>query len=315
MAKKNVYFFKAELCDKSGIERTSKELKLVIMDILKENATDVSNHLSVDLTQDREAMHLIFDAYEYKSDRLFGRFSKQLPKNTLVHHDYKTYEDSEVLPGVDESDRGIEKYTYGMLDYDTGIWAFVLARGASNENVLKTFVEKFRPGYTLDLSPIPNTKGIEYIYKSQEPEISKIEIEVPLPDREVLEKLYGWSDGELLDSLNQNHLKISTVLKAEPRRSITDEPGIVQKAIEAVKMGIPNYQKAKMVAKAKTIKAREYNFFDDNFKYPIDITDYYIVNYEKIYYTADDLLGLYKQNIKMSFNESKGILDIYSQSE
>lgn len=311
MAQKKIYFYKAILYDEYGAIASQELFKNIIIEILNRYGIDQEECISIDITPHEESMHLIFDAYNYKNEKLFGRFSRQLPKNSLVHHEYRTYTSSDVLPGVDEKERGIEKYTYGMLNYVSGIFAFVSSQGATSEKALKILIEKYKPGYTLDLISIPNERGIERIYEGKDPEISKVEIEVPLPDAAVLESLFGWKDAELLKSLSENKLRISTVLKSEPRNNLTDEPGIVQKVIDAVKEGKNGYNKAKMVARAKSVKAREYNFFDDNFMYPIDIAPYHMQNNERIYYTAQELVDIYMQNITLAFNESKGILDLF----
>lgn len=311
MAVRKIYFFETKLYDEMGRKVSQQELKKIIMDILSTKGIKQNDHISVDITPYDDDMHVIFDAYDYSENKLFGRFSKQLPKNTLVHHEYNTYKDSEILPGVDEKESGIEKYTYGMLYYNTGIWAFVSAQGATNEKALKMFVEKFKSGYTLEIIPIPNEKGIENIYNGKEPEISKIEIEVPLPSAEVLEKLFGWKDDELLENLNESKIRVVTALKAEPRRTITDDPNIVKKIIEAVNGGKEGYNKAKMLAKARTVKAREYNFFDDNFMYPIDVTSYHMRANERVYYSSQELVDIYRQNMVVAFNDSRGILELF----
>lgn len=45
--------------------------------------------------------------------------------------------------------------------------------------------------------------------------------------------------------------------------------------------------------------------------YPIDIAPYHMQNNERIYYTAQELVDIYRQNITLAFNESKGILDLF----
>ncbi len=314
MAIRKIYFWRTKLFDEMGREVSQQELKKVVIDILLEKGVKQEDHISVDITPYDDDMHVIFDAYDYSENKLFGRFSKQLPKNTLVHHEYNTYKASEILPGVNEKESGIEKYTYGMLYYNTEIWAFISAQGAANEKALKMFIEKFKPGYTLEVIPIPNEKGIENIYNGKEPEISKIEIEVPLPSAEVLEKLFGWKDDQLLENLNNSKLRVVTALKAESRHTITDDPSIVKKIIEAVNEGKAGYNKAKMLAKARTVKAREYNFFEDNFMYPIDVTSYHMRSNERVYYSSQELVDIYRQNMIVAFNDSRGILELFACS-
>lgn len=53
---------------------------------------------------------------------------------------------------------------------------------------------------------------------------------------------------------------------------------------------------------------REYDFFEQYFSYPVDITYYHIVDYERVYYTVDELMEINKQNIIQAFVENKKIL-------
>lgn len=91
MAQKKIYFYKAILYDEYGAIASQELFKNIIIEILNRYGIDQEECISIDITPHEESMHLIFDAYNYKNEKLFGRFSRQLPKNSLVHHEYRTY--------------------------------------------------------------------------------------------------------------------------------------------------------------------------------------------------------------------------------
>jgi hypothetical protein len=121
MAIKKVYFFKVTLRDKDGNDVDYKELKSLLINIIDLNAFERENFKAIDLTVEDEYRHIIWDVFEYKNSRLFGRLSKQRPSNSILKRDYKTMAKENIGNG-DELAGGIEQYTYGSLDYETGIF-------------------------------------------------------------------------------------------------------------------------------------------------------------------------------------------------
>ena len=82
-----------------------------------------------------------------------------------------------------------------------------------------------------------------------------------------------------------------------------------------IKNRLSGYNKAKIKAKSRTISLRDFNLFDENFSYPIDIVPYHVVDYNRINYTVDELVNIYKQNLVLSFLENKEILTTIADRE
>lgn len=309
MANKNAYFFTVKLSEvRTGEEVNYQLLQGVMQEIIENYGIEQQNYITLNLTLDDDPMHIIFDVFDYKNTRLFGRLSKQRPSNTMIQRDYRTYQKQDVLPDVSLDERGIEVYTYAYLDYETGILNIVYAKGAPDERVLKNLFLKYNTDYQIEIEAIPNARGIEQIYQGINSEIIRVEIEAGLPDAATLEHVFGWNNRELLDVINQRNLIVDFVLKPQPRRGITYDTEETINLIDCIKQALPRYKKAKVKAKARNVKARDYNLFEDYFSYPIEIPTYRTENYQRIQYSVDELVTIYKNNLIMAFNENRTLL-------
>lgn len=313
MASKKAYFFKLDIIDKNNSKCDYHLIQSEIMNIINENAYVQDNYKSLDLTVTRTELHNIMDIFEYEKTRLFCRLSKQKPGNEFIGREYHNYKKADIVDSNDHQNFGIEQYTFAMLNYETGVVCIVSAQGAPNEKAFIKMFEKFSENYKLELTDILNEHGIEKIYNGTNPEIMNFEIEVPLPKGSMLENVFGWNLDEIIDSVEDNNLKVSVTVKSNYRRGVvTESEGEVKKIINKIKEKCRNidYTKAKMKAKTKNIKAREYNFYEENFSYPIDITNYHIENYTKVYFTVDELVDIYRNNLLMAYNESIELINM-----
>lgn len=307
MASKNVYFFQLNLFQ-HGEEIDHQCFKTVLQEVVEKHATTFDDYESLDVTPYEEEMHLILDIYDYNDSSFFVRMSKQKPSNSMVQHNYRTHEKEDVLPDNDEREKGIEQYTYGYLNYQQGIFSFVSTLGAPNEKAISNILKLYAPEYSMELTAIPNAMAIESIYEREESEITKLEIEVPLPDAGTLENVFQWNENEILEVLNERHLRAEIVIKPLRKQSITYTQEETRKIMDAIRAHLPGYTKAKMKAKARNIKLRDFNFFEDKFSYPIDIQNSYIRDGERIYYTVEELVNIYRARMRAAYHENEALL-------
>lgn len=310
MAVKKVYFFKITLRDKDGNDIDYKSLKDILVDVVDSNGINQVNFKSLDLTVDDEYTHIIWDVFEYRNSRLFGRFSKQRPSNSMIKRDYVTMVKEDIGSG-DERFGGIEQYTYGNLDYDTGIFSIVGALGAPNEKALANALWKYNRNYQIELVSIPNAQAIKNVYEGENSEVTRVEIEVPLPGAGVLQHLFKWDDHELMDAIEDRNLYTSIILKPLGKRGkITRDSEETKVLLDCITKHKKGYNKAKVKAKTRTVKLREYDLFEENFSYPIDISVYHMQGNKRIYYTVDELMDIFKQNLIYSFERNRTLLKI-----
>lgn len=304
---KKVNFFTVDLYESvNSTRRDYKEIKDLLVDIIDENASKHNNFWVLDLTRDNE-LHYVADIFSYKDNSLFMRVSSQKPSGGYLRRDYTTNVPAGVLEGTSEDKEGIEVYTYALLDYETGIFSIVNQQSAPSHRIINYFFTKYNVNYFMDFKAIPNPDGISRIYEAVEPRISQVEIEVPVPSAEVLEQMFGWDAKDIMD-IQGNGLKATMKLSSVDRKVITDTDGETKGLIDCIKSRITDYNKAKVRAKASGVKTRDYSFFDENFSYPIEIPSYTIVSGQRYYYSADDLISIYRDNLQVAYNDNKGLL-------
>ena len=308
MADKKVYFFKVDLFDKDGGEKSHRELPELLKEIIEKSAMDHGSYVSLDLTVDDEYTHIVWDIFNYQDTRLFGRLSRQQPSNTFLTREYSTLEKEDVqIP--DETRAGIEKYTYGSLDYETGIFSIIGALGAPAEKVIANAFWKYNKNYYITMTPIPNANAIDMIYRGEQAQVTQLELEVPLPEAGTLAEILKWSEAEVLDSLENKNLKLELVVKPQWRRGcVTRDSEETVSFLNRLVGHKRQYQKAKVKAKTKTLKLREYDLFEQNFSYLVNIATYRTIGGKRVNYKVDELVDIYRNAIVGSFEKHRRLL-------
>lgn len=308
---KKVNFFTVELFESVTSQETDyKKLKEIFVEIINDKATKHDDFYVLDLTRDKD-LHYVADIFAYEDQHLMIRISCQKPSGAYLHRDYSTNIPEAILHGISEQEEGIELYTYAYLNYDTGILALVNQKGAPSHRVLNHVLSLYNVNYYMNFVPIPNANGIDRIYNSNNSQITQVEIEVPVPSAEVLQNMFGWGDNDILDVQGRG-MKATMKLSCVERKPLTDDETSSKGLIDCIKSKITEYNKAKIRAKADGKKTQDYNFFDENFTYPVEIPSYHIVSGEKRYYTADELISIYSDNLIMAFNENYQVLKAIS---
>ena len=304
---KRVYYYTTELIEVADDNKCGYSMiKDIITEIINEKSVSMDNFKVLDLSKGDE-LHYMADIFEYENSRLFMRMSSQKPSGSYISRDYKTGIPSNVLEGMSEDKEGIEIYTYALLDYSTGILCIVNQKSAPSYRLINNIFSLYNQRYSLAFLPIPNRDGINKIYNSKCPHISSIEVEVPIPSADVLERLFNWKAEDIID-VQDGRLKATMRLSGIDRQTITDGEIETRNLIDRIREHLSGYRKALVRARADGIKTQDFNFYNEYFSYPVEIRTYSIENGRKHYYTADQLITEYKDNLIMAFNENEGIL-------
>lgn len=305
MAVSKVYFFKVDLL-KDNAHVDCSELKSLFLDVVEKEGKKHEDKISFDL-QDEDGAHQIIDIREYANNRLYARLTKQHPSNSVMKRDYETLVESEVL-GDDETSKGIENVTFCGLDYEHGVLAIVLKRGAPNERIFKRLISKYADAINIVFTAIPNRNAIETLYSRTGTEIAKLEVEVPIPDAHVLEHVLHWNplQIEALMESKTNRLKSTITLCCDERGKLSRDDSGNRNIISALREMAHNniYSKAKIRAKSDNAKMRDFDFFESKFSYEIDVVIYRTVNERRKYLTSDELFDEFVAQLKASFTEN-----------
>lgn len=279
--------------------------------IIDDNAVSNGNVKTLDLTSNSEYLHTMLDVYHHKTGYLFARASKQRPTGTVIGRDYKTRKAQSLLPGVREDIKGIELYTYIYINYETSVLQIISAQGAPNETIIEELFKKFSNAYRVELIPIPNINGMEKFYGGEDASISSIELELPNPDPAILENVLGENGNAILREAANDHILLTVGIKSSISRSYlttdTDKSAGIIDSIRGIieQFGTSRFKKASIKGKARNIKAREYNFYEENFYFLVDIPAYRMEDKHRMYYDEAELAQINLQNMQYSYNESK----------
>ena len=279
MSTKNVYFYKLSLYDtQSRQEMSLTQTKAIIEQIIANNAQNNAVSLSYN-----DAEPIVMDVLQQTNDYLFARLSKKRRNNSIQRRDYRTLETGPVLTPAEVDNNGIEIFTYCILGYNRGILSIAKNQGAPSEDVLHRLFNIYSNNYYLEIESVPNNQLINEIYNGANPEINRMTIEIPTPNVEILAKVLGANDTEILQSVQQKTNTISFEIRPEKRGVLCDEPGIIQKIINLFKAGKDTFSKVILDAKpdSKT-RQKRYDLYEEYFKYPININEYHTENGRKV---------------------------------
>lgn len=309
MADKKIFFFKVKLITKDK----SNEIDYTILPNTINNILDdqqktktVGNVKVLDITSKTDELHTTLDIYRYQYDHLFLRAARQKPNFSTIIREYQTGIFSPVLPGVNETEKGIENYTYIYIDYTYGILSVVKALGAPDENAIVTAFEKYSNDYILSLEPIPNPEGIKRIYNKKNTCINNINVCIPRADPVILENVLGIKGRHLLEEVSKENINISINISSNTKkRKITNNSEDSEALVNCILDNLSHFTRASINAKYDGEKSKTYNLYDDLFYFPFSIKTTHKVDGQNVYYTTEEMVTIFHEGLKIAFNQSR----------
>lgn len=308
MSQKKVYFFKINMISKKdGIICTNNEFESIFNEILETN-TIMNDHIKmIDISEPTDPLHTTSDYITSTDTSIFMRLCKQRIRVGFSARDYKNNKSSDVVPGSNESENGIEICTYAYINFELGVLELVGTQTAPNEKFLNKFFTNYNNNYFVDLLPIPTPHSLDALYNCENPQIKTLDLEVPIPNIGILSESLGWKDSEIESLVLNKNLKVSLCLQPSDsgRGSFICNADDSRNLIDIIKSkGRKIYNKAKISGKENSDNLRNYNFFEENFAFKINVTDHYTSNGNIISHRTDILLETYKSKMIQLFNEN-----------
>lgn len=301
---KTSYFFSLTIRNKQTEQIQDISLFPKLIDAIIEKHSTHADYHTVDITSDNDTLHTVVDIIEHTGEHLFARFSKQRLTNSVVGRNYSTMQTEPVLGRYKEDKKGIENYSFVYINYSTLIAEIAMSQYSPNESSISNLIKKYSD-YYLEIKSIPNRNGIEQIYGHAKPVISSISIDVPTPDPVILKHL-GVSDTKIQDMLGNNLMAKITFVPMQGTTIVTGDD--VETIATAVKNNKPNLLGAVIRARSHSEKSRDYNLYEDSFKYAIDIPTSYIEGGKSISYTEKELITKAKEKLIGNYNTNHDII-------
>lgn len=310
MPDKKVYFSKVELYDSHNRKVEYQRLETLYDDIINQRSDfhDDYKTLCLNPRDDIFEPKMMLDVIEYKEGYLFGRLSKQKENNALLKRDYDTNEAEDVFSPDEAKMRGIEIFTYFLLDYSKGIFSIVSAQGAPKASIFNNILIEYNNRYHTKFIDIPNDDGIKVLYEAQKPELTGMEFEVPVPDPEYLEGILEINEAEMFDMLNDGVQKVYIAFKPFARNSIEKDEKKVRKIIDILVKNKYKYPKAIISGKGAGIRNQKFDLHAKYFSYPITINRYHKEAGRKIEYTLTELTGQFSYGLYNAYQTNYDLI-------
>ena len=278
MSTKNIYLFKVVIHDtQTNSEVPVAAFKGLFQDVFNRHC--LNGALKLDL---RNSEPMMLDVIEDTDEYLFVRLNKKRPNNSIQKRNYNTYETSDVLAPDELLSSGVELFTYCILGYSHGILSIINSKGAPTASSLAQIFACYNNRYSLIVEPIPNQDLINELLEGNSPEINRVQIDIAQPNAQILEALFGFNDREILDEVGRKSSSIVFEVKPSFRGALSNDANIIARLIEALRNN-RRYNSVVISGKKDSgERQRQYDLYEEYFKYPININEYRQENGNKI---------------------------------
>lgn len=305
MSIKNIYLFKVVIRD----TQTNTEVPVNLFKGLFQEIFDrESRNSALKLTyEDTEPMML--DILEDTNEYLFARLNRKRPNNSMQKRNYNTYLTTDVLQPDEIGSNGVELFTYCILGYSHGILSIVNSKGAPNEGALARVFSRYNNRFSLETEAIPNQDLINELINGRAPEINKVQIDIAQPDAQILQELFGFNDAEVLEAVGQNTSSIVFEVKPDFRGALSNDVNVITRLVRALQQNHNRYNSVVLSGKKSTgERQRQYDLYEEYFKYPISVSEYRQENGQKTEREKELILRDYKGNMMNVYNQYKDII-------
>lgn len=300
---KSSYFFAIVIKDKeTETIQPLSTFKNVIDNICNELG-DQGQYHTVDISLPDDTMKTIVDIFDNTDQRLFARFSKQRPNSSIVGRNYHTLKTEPVMGAFPDNEKGIENYSFVYVNYQTLIAEIAPSQYSPEESALANLINKCSE-YFIEFLPIPNRIGIDRIFTHRKPVISSFTVDIPTPTPALLEE-FGFN-GDDINELFGNNIRAKIMIAPIHGTTLASNEG-VPSVVEKIRQSA-SVTNAIFKARSATDKTREYNLYDETFKYDIDIPTVHIEKGKSISYSEQELINSAREKLIANYNINHDII-------
>lgn len=308
MAVKTVEFVKVKVFDlETAREVEYLELKSLLIDIIDKYATGGKQCKSLDLSPEIQPGDIepkqVLDIFEVEQ-HLFCRACRKKPNNAILKRNYETMEPEEVFNSAESLKQGIEVFTFLYLDYQTGVIAIANAKDAPGVSILNKVFSNYRPERGLQFSNIPNEEGINALYGANNPQISKIEFEIPSPNAEFLQRVLGLPEEDIAEMLREDITRAAIVIQADPYQKIEKDPTKVQRIIDILKERKGQFTHTVVRGCSEEFNTQNFDLQAKYFTYPIEVRHFRWVRGEKKEFSLEEITEQFRKGLKDAYDRN-----------
>lgn len=308
MSKKNVYFYELVVEEsQSGKAIPVENYRTILTDIISKKSINGSIELTYEQTEP-----VLMDVLENTDEYLFARLSRKRPNNSIQKRNYKTRKTTDVLAPDEIGNNGIECFTYCFLGYTHGILSIAKSKGAPGAEAFSMLFAMHKREYTAETFGIPNNDLIKELIDGKAPQVNRISIDMARPSAELLEGMFRFEDAELIAAMSRKTASLVVDVKPDFRGYLIDDPSLISKLVEVLRKNQTQYNSIRISGKKDGRgPQREYDLYEEYFKYPIDIKEYKQEGGRKIEMSKAAIQCDYKDKMTKTYDQYKDILLIF----
>lgn len=305
MSTKNIYLYKVIIRDtETNTEVEVSRFKSLFEDIFEANSRNAALKLTYE-----DAEPIMLDVLENNDKYLFARLNRKRPNNSLQKRNYNTFKATDVLSADEVAANGVELFTYCILGYSHGILSIVNSKGAPNEGTLSRIFQRFNNRYSLETEGIPNQDLITELLEGETPEINRVQVDIAQPSAQVLQRLFGFNDNEIMQAVSSNSSSLIFEVKPKLRGALINNPNLIDRLIDSFRTNHNRYRSVILSGKSESgERQRQYDLYEEFFKYPINISEYRQENGRKIEIDKLELQSKFRSEMINVYNEYKELI-------
>ena len=150
---------------------------------------------------------------------------------------------------------------------------------------------------------------INELLEGKSPEINRVQVEIAQPDAQILQELFGFTDKEVLQAVNHNTSAITFEIKPDFRGALSTDKDIIRQLVGLLQKNHDRYNSVVLSGKkASGERQRQYDLYEEYFKYPIEVNEYRQEGGRKVERQKDKILRDYRNGMMNVYNEYKEII-------
>lgn len=271
MSKKNVYFYELIIKEcQTGKKIRVDQFKALLDDTIKQNS--INN--SIELTYE-QIEPVLMDIIENTEEYLFVRLSRKRLNNSIQKRNYKTRVITDVLAPDELGENGIELFTYCILGYTHGVLSIAKSKGAPGPEAFTMLFAVHNRKYSAETLGIPNNDLVQELLNGKSPQVIRVCFDVACPSAQLLQQAFGFDDKNVISAIKRKTASMVMEIKPDFRGSLIDDKKIIKKLIESLRKNQNRYNTIKITGKKDGRgPSREYDLYEEYFKYPVEIKEY-----------------------------------------
>ncbi|MCR6516450.1 hypothetical protein M4I33_16460 [Clostridium sp. LY3-2] len=295
MSTRKVYYYCVEVKDgRSNIDVTSN-IKDIFNNIFSKNANVVDGRKTLQIQNGEVSLDILVNNNDY----LFARVGKETEHYNILKRDTTTFRAEPVIRNEDINSI-LQVCTYFLLDYNTGIVGFVFGKSAPTPNALTNIVMDYDSKHSINISRIASPESVRSLLKPGS-ELKKVKYIMRTPNIEILEAL------NIKDSLKQKMIEmdkqeIEIIIKNKNKSmfpTFEETKGFIEDIFSANEK-----EDISLFGNSGSSRQKEFKFLEQDISYPIEITEYVVVDKIKKRMENEAISTMVYNTLKKVYNDN-----------